>query len=63
MTLKIAFTGAGHMSRVHAWAAGSLAELESVAIVKHRPESIADFAAQFGIGRQYGSVEALLGAV
>ena len=62
MALKIAFTGTGHISRVHAWAARSLPELEAVAIVNHRPESMADFAAQFGIERQYASVGALLAA-
>lgn len=60
MTLKIAFTGSGHISRVHARAARSLADLEAVAIVNHRPESMADFAAQVGIKRQYKTVEALL---
>ncbi len=60
MTLKIAFTGAGHISRVHARAARGLAGLEAVAIVNHQPESRADYAAKFGIERQYASVGALL---
>ena len=60
MTLKIAFTGTGHISRVHARAARSLADLEAEAIVNHRPESMGDYAAQFGIERQYLSLDALL---
>lgn len=60
MALRIAFTGTGHISRVHARAAASLPDLEAVAIVNHKPESMAEYAAQFGIERQYASVEALL---
>ncbi len=60
MALKIAFTGTGHISRVHARAARGLADLEAVAVVNHRPGSMADFAAQFSIERQYASVKALL---
>lgn len=60
MRLKIAFTGTGHISRVHARAARGLPDLEAVAIVNHRPESMADYAAEFGIERQYTTVEALL---
>ena len=60
MALRIAFAGTGHMSRVHAQAAQSVAEVELVAVVNHQPESRADFAKAFGIERQYGSVDALL---
>ncbi len=60
MTLKIAFTGTGHISRVHAQAARGLDGLDSVAIVNHQPESMADFAAELNIKRQYLSVDALL---
>ena len=60
MTLRIAFAGTGHISAVHAMAAQSMAELELVAVVNHRAESMADFAARFGIARQYSSVAALL---
>ena len=60
MSLKIAFTGTGHASRVHARAAQSIADLESVAIVNHRADSMAAYAASFGIERQYASVEDLL---
>ena len=60
MTLRIAFAGTGHASRVHARAARSIAGLELVGIVNHRHDSRAEYAAQFGIDRQYRTVEALL---
>ena len=60
MTLKIAFTGTGHISRCHARAAQSLDAVELVAIVNHRPKSMADYAAQFGIARQYKMLDELL---
>ncbi|MCY3780495.1 MAG: Gfo/Idh/MocA family oxidoreductase [Chloroflexi bacterium] len=60
MTLKIAFTGAGHAAGVHARAAQSLEGLELVGIVNHRPESMAEYAARFGIERQYADVQGLL---
>ena len=62
MTLKIAFTGAGHISRVHARAAQAMTDLDLVAIVNHRSESMAEYAVQFGITRQYTAVEDLLAA-
>ena len=60
MSLKIAFTGTGHASRVHARAAQSIADLELVAIVNHRAESMAAYTASFGIKRQYAAIEDLL---
>ena len=60
MRLKIAFTGTGHISRVHARAARAQTDLDLVAIVNHRPASMADYAVQFGITRQYATVAALL---
>ena len=60
MTLRIAFTGTGHISRVHARAAQSIADLELTAVVNHRAGSMADYAAQFGIERQYLHLDALL---
>ncbi len=62
MTLKIAFSGTGHISRVHARAAQSLDGVELAAVVNHRPASMADFAAQFSIDRQYRAVRELLSA-
>ena len=60
MSLKIAFTGTGHASRVHARAAQTIADLDLVAIVNRRAESMAAYAASFGIERQYATVEDLL---
>jgi len=60
MTLKLAFTGTGYISKVHARAAQKQPDVELVAVVNHRPESMAAFAAEFGIPRQYADVDALL---
>ena len=60
MTIRMAFTGTGHISRVHARAAQAQAGVELVAVVNHRAESMTDYAAQFHIARQYPTVEALL---
>ncbi|MDE2775193.1 MAG: Gfo/Idh/MocA family oxidoreductase [Chloroflexota bacterium] len=60
MTLRAAFSGTGHISQVHARAAQSIAGVELAAIVNHRPESMRNYAAQFGIARQYATVEDLL---
>jgi predicted dehydrogenase/arylsulfatase A-like enzyme len=60
MTLKVAFAGTGYISRVHAQAVQSVADVERVAVVNHRPETMAKFASEFGIPRQYPDVDALL---
>ena len=64
MTIRIAFAGTGHISRVHAQAARNLSkvldDVQLAAVVNHRPESRADYAAQFAIARQYDTVAALL---
>jgi predicted dehydrogenase len=60
MSLRIAFTGTGYISKIHARAARGLPGVELVAVVNHRPESMGAFAAEFGIPRQYSSVEDLL---
>lgn len=60
MTVRIGFTGTGYISQIHARAAQSLTEVELVAVVNHRPESMAAFAAEFGIQRQYSAVAELL---
>lgn len=57
--MKIAFAGTGGINRAHARAAKSIG-LDLVAAVNHRPESMAEFAKEFGIARQYSTVEALL---
>lgn len=60
MTLRIAFAGTGWASKVHARAAQAASEAELVAVVNHRAESRAAFAAEFGIPRQYQDVASLL---
>lgn len=60
MALKIAFTGTGYIAKIHARAAQAQPDVELVAVVNHRPESMAAFAAEFGIRRTYDSIEGLL---
>jgi predicted dehydrogenase len=60
MTIRIAFTGIGYISKIHAAAARSAPDVELAAVVNHRPESMAEFANAFGIDRQYADVNALL---
>ncbi len=62
MSLRIAFTGTGYISKIHAQAAKNLPDLELTAVVNHRPESMAAFAGEFGIPRQYADVAGLLKA-
>lgn len=58
-TLKIAFTGTGYISKVHARAARK-AGLELTAVVNHRPDSMIEFGKRFGITRRYRTVEMML---
>lgn len=60
MTLKIAFAGVGYISKIHAKAAQSLDDVELVAVVNHKQDSMAAFANEFGIVRQYQTIEALI---
>ena len=60
MNIRIAFAGAGHISRIHARAAQKLPGVELAAVVNHRPESMAAFAAEFNISRRYATIEELL---
>lgn len=62
MPLQIAFAGTGYISRVHADAARKLPDAALTAVVNHRPDSRARFAAEFNIPRQYGDVDSLLEA-
>jgi predicted dehydrogenase len=57
--MRIAFVGTGGINKTHARAAQKLG-LELVAAVNHRPESMAAFADEFGIARQYATVEDML---
>lgn len=60
MTLKIGFTGTGYISKIHAAAARVQPNTELVAVVNHRPESMAAFAVEYSILRQYPAVTELL---
>jgi len=60
MTVRIAFAGTGYIAKVHARAAGRVEEVELAAVANHRSESMAAFAGEFGIGRQYVTVEEML---
>jgi predicted dehydrogenase len=60
MTLKIAFSGTGYISKIHARAAQTVGDVELAAVVNHRPESMATFATEFGIPRQFADVADLL---
>jgi predicted dehydrogenase len=59
MPIKLAFAGTG-FSQIHARCAQEIPELEMVAVVNHRPESMAEFAKEFNIPRQYTNIEELL---
>lgn len=60
MTLRLAFTGTGYISKIHARAALNQPDVALAAVVNHRPESRQAFAAEFGIPRQYGTIAELL---
>lgn len=57
--MKIAFIGTGGINKVHASGAQKLG-LELVAAVNHKPGSMAEFGKEFGITRQYETIEAML---
>jgi len=57
--MRIAFAGTGYINKIHARAAQNC-DAELVAVVNHKAESMAIFAKEFGIPRQYETVEALL---
>ena len=57
--MKIAFAGTGYINKVHAQAALK-AGVELAAVVNHQPDSMAEFAGNFGIPRQYGTVGDML---
>lgn len=60
MTIKIGFTGTGYIAKIHARAAQTIPEAALAAVVNHRPASMAAFASEFGIPRQYATVAELL---
>lgn len=57
--MRIAFAGTGYINKIHARAAQNCGA-ELIAVVNHKAESMAMFAKEFGIPRQYETVEALL---
>jgi predicted dehydrogenase len=62
VTIRIAFTGTGYISKIHAQAAQKLAEVELVAVVNHQQESAQKFALQFDISNIYTHIEDLIAA-
>ncbi|GAB4538937.1 MAG: Gfo/Idh/MocA family oxidoreductase [Anaerolineae bacterium] len=60
MPLRVAIAGTGLITRVHARAIQNLPDVVLEAVVNHRPESMADFSAEFQIRRQYTSLPNLL---
>jgi predicted dehydrogenase len=54
------FAGTGYISKIHARAAQSLPDVETVVVVNHRPESMQAFAADLNIPRQHTDIESLL---
>ncbi len=62
MKIKFAFTGTGYIAKIHARAAQQMEEIELTAVVNHRPESMAKFAREFDIPRQFASIQELLAA-
>ncbi|HPH95717.1 MAG TPA: Gfo/Idh/MocA family oxidoreductase [Anaerolineaceae bacterium] len=59
-TLRIAFSGAGYIARVHAQAVWAAPGATPVALVDHQPDTKQSFTEQFGITRVYTRVEDLL---
>jgi len=60
MKVKIAITGTGYISVIHAQAAHSQEDAELAAVVSRNPTTSQAFADQFGVKRIYSTVEALL---
>lgn len=57
--MKFAFAGTGYINKIHARAAQNCG-LELAAVINHKPDTMAQFAADFDIPRQYATVEAML---
>ena len=60
--MKIAFTGAGYISNIHAKAAKKLKDVELVAVVEKYSDKAAVLMEQFRIRNQYQTIEQLLKA-
>ncbi|MGH8245098.1 MAG: Gfo/Idh/MocA family protein, partial [Gammaproteobacteria bacterium] len=61
MAIKIAFAGTGYINKIHAQAA-RVSGANLTAVVNHKAESMAEFAKQFEVPRQYATVDELLKA-
>ncbi len=60
MALRMAFAGVGYIARVHAKAAKAIEDVDLVAAVNHRNETLDAFADEFGIPRRYTRIEDML---
>ena len=58
--IRLAMLGTGTIAHSHAQAAQSIAGCDLVAVVNHRPESMARFAEAYAIPRQYATLDALI---
>lgn len=58
--IRLAMLGTGTIAHSHALAAKSTAGCELVAVVNHRPRSMAQFADIYEVPRQYASLDALI---
>jgi len=58
--IRLAMLGTGSIAQSHAGAAQSIADCEIVAVVNHRPESMAQFANAYNVPRQYATLDALI---
>lgn len=58
--IRLAMLGAGSIAHSHAQAARSLAGCKLVAVVNHRPHSMARFADAYAVPRQYLSLDTLI---
>lgn len=61
MTIRLGFSGAGYIARIHATAAQELGATVG-AVANHRHESRAQFAERFGVDHQHGRLEDLVAA-
>lgn len=57
--MKIAFSGTGYISKIHAQSAKN-AGLDITAVVNHKADSMTEFAKKFNISQQYHTVEEML---
>ena len=60
MSVKLALAGTGWIAKVHARVALQQPDVELVAVINHRTDSMQSFAAEYDIRHQYTTVEELL---